>query len=121
MAKDPLILIDHILESIELIEEYTKGISKKEFLSSFQRKDAVVKRIEIIGEAARNLPTQLKRKYPNIPWKKISGMRDVLIHEYFQIDYELTWDTVKKDLPVFRKQLLDLKEDFEKNKKLVEN
>jgi len=81
-----------VLECIELIEKYTGGKSKEEFLKSIQLQDAVIRRIEIIGEAVKNIPEGIKKSYQDIPWKKIAGMRDILIHEYFGVDLELTWE-----------------------------
>jgi len=86
VKKDVKILIEHILECIDLIERYTENKTKKDFLESLQLQDSVIRRLEIIGEATKNIPVEIKRKYPDVPWKKVAGRRDILIHEYFGID-----------------------------------
>jgi len=105
MKKDSTVFIEHISECINLIEEYIKGKTKNDFFASKQLQDSVIRRIEIIGEAVKNLPGELKSKYPGIPWKRIAGMRDILIHEYFGIDLELTWRVAKSEIPKFKKQI----------------
>ncbi|OGF23451.1 hypothetical protein A3D45_00895 [Candidatus Falkowbacteria bacterium RIFCSPHIGHO2_02_FULL_42_9] len=105
MEKDPKIFLSHILESIEAIEEYTAGISQDEFSGSRQKVDAVTRRIEIIGEATKNLPANFRAANIHIPWKQMTGMRDNLVHEYFGIDYDEVWQTIKEDLPVLKKEI----------------
>lgn len=105
MKKDPKIFLKHILESIERIEEFMKEVSKESFLNSVQLQDAVIRRLEIIGEATKNLPNEFRKKYSNIPWSELARMRDKLIHGYFGIDLDLTFDIVKKDLPDLKKKI----------------
>ncbi|MEM2571078.1 MAG: DUF86 domain-containing protein [Thermoproteota archaeon] len=82
MKKDPRIFIEHDLESINAIEKYIEGLSKEEFLASMEKQDAVIRRLEVIVEAVKHIPNEIREKYPDIPWKRIAGMKDVLIHEY---------------------------------------
>jgi uncharacterized protein with HEPN domain len=113
MNKDPLIFIDHILESIGLIEQYVSGKTEGDFVASKQLQDAVIRRIEIIGEAVRNIPDDIKKAHPEIRWKEIAGMRDILIHKYFGLDLRLAWEVVAKDIPELKEKLLLIKGDIE--------
>ena len=88
------VLLDYlydILEAINDIETFLKNTDFKKFQSDNMRRNAVVRSLEIIGEAARNIPEELRSQYKDIPWKRMAGMRDKLIHGYFGVDYESVW------------------------------
>lgn len=108
MKRIPQVFLRHILDSIEAIEEYTEDYSEEEFLDLREKQDAVIRRVEIIGEAVRNIPADFREQHLEIPWKKIAGMRDKLVHEYFGVDLELVWEVVQNDLPPFKKQVEEL-------------
>ena len=113
MKKGPRIFVEHILECIKLIEDYTKGVTKEDFLKSQQLQDSVIRRIEVIGEAVKNIPQEIKDKYSGIPWKRIAGMRDILIHEYWGIDLNLTWEVVVGEIPDLKRVMLRIRKELE--------
>ncbi|MCJ7578095.1 MAG: DUF86 domain-containing protein [candidate division Zixibacteria bacterium] len=106
MKRNMKLYLQDIWESILAIEEYTQNITEDEFSSNRQVQDAIVRRLEIIGEAVKNIDDDFRGKYPQIPWKKLAGMRDVIAHEYFGVRLDRVWDIVREDLPHLKKQML---------------
>lgn len=106
--RDDFVYIRHIIESVKLIERYLLNNSKEQFFQSALIQDAVIRRFEIIGEAAKNVSKVFKEQNLNVPWREMAGMRDVLIHEYFGVDMEDVWSTCVNDLPQLKEQLSKL-------------
>jgi len=85
-----------------------EGVDEEEFYTSREKQDLIIRRLEIIGEAAKNIPEDFRKQHDNIPWKKMAGMRDVIIHQYFGINYKIVWDTIGKTLPLIKKQIIQV-------------
>jgi len=97
-----------INESMDLISLYTKGLTYWKFFEDRKAQDAVVRNFEVIGEASKNITAAFKANYHDVPWKKLAGLRDKLIHFYFGIDYKIVWSIAKKELPKLRKQVKEI-------------
>ena len=108
--KNISIFLEHILENIKDIESFSKNISKSDLSKNKEKLNAIVRSIEIIGEAAKNISDSFKEKHMQIPWKAIIGTRDKMIHHYFGIDLDMVWEIVKKDIPMLKKQILEIRE-----------
>ena len=106
MNKDRLYL-ESIRDCLERIAEYTAG-GEQEFMASRLIQDGVVRNLEVIGEATKNLSSELRQANPAIPWRQIAGMRDVLIHDYLKVNVSRVWLTVSSDLPELRKTVTKL-------------
>ncbi|HII15606.1 MAG TPA: DUF86 domain-containing protein [Nanoarchaeota archaeon] len=105
MSKGCKVYFMDILESISKIEEYTKGMEYSGFTGKSLVYDGVVRNLEIIGEAVKKIPADVKKKYPEIEWKKIAGLRDILIHEYSGVDLRIVWDVVVTKLPPLKESV----------------
>ncbi len=101
----PKLYVEDILTSIEKIEEYTNNLSFENFSSNQMIIDAVVRNLEIIGEAARNIPESFTDKYSELPWSSMVTMRNKVIHEYFGVDHDILWKTIAEDLPKLKEQI----------------
>jgi uncharacterized protein with HEPN domain len=107
MKRDNLVYLRHILDAIHRVEEYTAGVEYEDFMNNNLVQAGVVREIEIVGEATKKLTDEFRKKYPDIPWKKMAGMRDKLIHDYFGVDLDAVWDTVEKDIPILEGKIKD--------------
>jgi uncharacterized protein with HEPN domain len=105
---DDLLVLD-IIESIEAIFSYTKGVTEEAFIANREKSDAVIRNIEVIGEAAGNLSLTFQEQHSEIPWHQIIGMRNRLIHGYFGISLKIIWQVVTVDLPVLHQQIAALR------------
>ncbi len=97
--RDYNLYLSDILKAMESIEEFVKDMSLEQLRSDDKTSSAVIRKFEIIGEATKQISDELKQKYPNVPWKDMSGMRDRLIHIYFGVDYNLVWTAIKERIP----------------------
>jgi uncharacterized protein with HEPN domain len=100
--------LKHILDETEFLLQKVSGIEKNEFLNDEVLKRAFVRSLEIIGEATKKLPNDVKEKHGNIDWRAIAGTRDKLIHDYFGIDYDIVWDIVTNEIPELRTQIKEM-------------
>jgi uncharacterized protein with HEPN domain len=103
--KDDRIYLEHILQSIDRILSYISDKNHSEFEDDFKTQDAVVRQLEIIGEATKRVSKEFRIKNPSIPWSDMAGMRDVLIHDYIDVDIDIVWKTASENIPVLKELL----------------
>ncbi len=108
--KDISVYVGDIWECIQKIEAYTSDITEEEFSNSTEKQDAVIRRLEIIGEAVKKLPDDFKQKHSHIPWRKMAGMRDIIVHEYFGVSIEVVWRTATIEIPELREQIYKIRQ-----------
>jgi len=98
MSRNPLLYLSELFDGIRAIQSYAEGMTIDEFVRDPKTLDACIRRFQILGEAAKNLPAEWKEKEPEIPWKDVVNFRNLLVHEYFRIDETLLWNTIQQDL-----------------------
>jgi uncharacterized protein with HEPN domain len=108
MSRDPRVYLEDVLESIQRINSYVAGLDQDRLEADQLRLDAVVRNLEVIGEAVKRLPQALTDRHSGIEWRKIAGLRDLLIHHYFGIDVGIIWNVVQTKLPNFERQIRDI-------------
>ncbi len=113
--RDVTLFLNDIFTCITKIQKYTENKTYEEFISDEILIDAVVRNLEIIGEAVKNIPDSFRKKYPSVEWKKIAGLRDILIHWYFGIDYEVLWDILRSKLPNLQTEIENILKEFKKD------
>ena len=110
MKREENLFLEDILENIKLIEDSIKKADKHEFGENRLLFDATIRRLEVIGEAVKNISDYLKNKYPEVPWRKIAGLRDILTHAYFGIENEIIWDIIGGDIPDLKQNIIKILE-----------
>lgn len=110
MTRDPLVYVDDIIESVNAILSHIDGMTEQDLRNSLKTQDAIIRRFMVIGEAANNVPDNLKEKYHHIPWREMIGMRNRLVHDYADTRLKTLWETARDDFPELKRQLADLLE-----------
>ena len=112
--RDFSLYLSDILKALEAIESFVEGLSFEDFKKDDKTSSAVIRKFEIIGEAAKQVPGSVKKKYPAVPWKEMAGMRDKLIHFYFGVNHDLLWQTIKNRIPEIKPVISQILKDFTK-------
>lgn len=99
------VYLQDILESIQKIEVYLEDVQEEEFYQNVEKQDSVLRRLEIIGEVVKNIPDDIRLKYDSIPWRKVAGLRDIIIHQYFGVTLSMVWVVVQSDLPLLKAKI----------------
>jgi len=109
MSYSPVEVLDHILAEIEILLEIQKKVNKKQFFKDEFLKRTATRSFEVIGEATKKLPDDFKESSSEIEWKRMAGMRDILIHDYLDVDYEILWNAMVENIPDLKKKIKNLK------------
>jgi uncharacterized protein with HEPN domain len=106
MKKDDTVYLRHIIDAFLQIERYTNGVTYEEFLSNSLLQDAVIRQLEVMGEAARNLSADLQNEYPAIPWRQMISLRNRMIHAYFNVNLQIIWEIIQGDIPNLKQDMM---------------
>ena len=109
MKRNVGLFIQDIIENIKDVESFSNGLTKEKFEKDKLKQSAIIRSLEIIGEAVKNIPDSFRKKYPIIPWRDIAGFRDVLSHAYFGVSMDRVWNIIEKDLPILKKNIEKIK------------
>lgn len=115
MSRDPRLYIEDILEACQKIIRFTTSMDMADFIQDERTYDAVIRNLEIIGEAARNIPVEIQAQWPQINWREITAMRNVVAHEYFGIKDEIIWDMIQKEVPALLKDIIFLLQTYKRD------
>ena len=107
--RDPWVYVDYISESVRFIQEYSSKLTLDKFLSDHQAQDAIIRRFQVMGDAAKSIPESFKAEHAEIPWREMMAQRDVLVHDYFDINFERLWRTVQNEMQVLNDKISRLK------------
>ncbi len=113
MTRDIRLYVTDIIDAVDAITEYTSGVAKEAFTQNRLLQDAVIRRIEIIGEAVSHLPGEVRADHPDIPWRRIAGMRNRLVHEYYGVIIDRVWNAIERDLPLLKAKMQDIQAALE--------
>lgn len=108
MPRDYKLYLEDILVSAERVARYLERVSYEDFITDEMLLDAVLFNLEVVGEAAKHVPENIRVNYPSIEWRSISGLRDIIVHEYFRLNLRIIWDTIQNELPALRRSIADV-------------